>query len=182
AACAPTRRGAAIRSSTTLPISTTAIPWSSARNTARSSGAIRKSTCSAVAAAPIIATSSRSAWPARSRPRSHEILVGATGRSPHRSAPTGESIAEQRAAGCEALRGPVSVAVVVLFDRGHPRGKDHPRLLRRREDMDIRWQAIRFVEGADANEPHGIAGPGVIAPYRDTAMGTARDLLSLSAV
>src|SRR5690242_21758445 len=48
--------------------------------------------------------------------------------------------------------------------------------------MDVRRQAVRFVERANADEAHLIAGAGVVAPQGDPAMRTARDLLALAAV
>jgi hypothetical protein len=82
----------------------------------------------------------------------------------------------------ETLLRPVFVAIVVFSDSGPARRQDHPRLLRYREDMDIRRQAIWVIQRADANEIYNIAGARIVAPQSDMTRRTARDLLSLAAI
>jgi S-methylmethionine-dependent homocysteine/selenocysteine methylase len=65
----PTHRGAAIRSSTTRPISMMEIRLNSPANTANCSNFTLRSTCSAAAAAPITVMSKRSQRRARKQPR-----------------------------------------------------------------------------------------------------------------
>src|SRR5882672_7742304 len=67
--------------------------------------------------------------------------------------------------------------------RDHPllRAERHPRLLRRRKDMDIRRTQARIVHGADAHEAHGRTSFRIIAPDRDLADRAARDALALAA-
>src|SRR6185295_20170427 len=67
-------------------------------------------------------------------------------------------------------------------DGWHVRWNDYPRLLRRREDVDVGRQPRRLVERAHADEAHRVAGAGVVAPDRDAARRTAGDSLSLAAV
>jgi hypothetical protein len=47
--------------------------------------------------------------------------------------------------------------------------ENHTRLLGRREDMDVRRQAVRFVERANTHEAHRVAGARVQNPGYDAA-------------
>src|SRR4030095_5425913 len=82
----------------------------------------------------------------------------------------------------ETLRGPHTLAAVVLRHRLRARRQDYPWLLRRSEDVDVRRKMIRLAERADADETHHVAHAAVVAPQRDPANRTARDLLTLAAV
>src|SRR3546814_3985981 len=90
-------------------------------------------------------------------------------------------LAEQRLASREASRWPVDIAVVVLGNRGRPREQDHPGLLRRGEDLDVRRQPLGLVQRADAHEIHPWAGAEVVAQHSDATGGQAPDLLSAAA-
>lgn len=48
--------------------------------------------------------------------------------------------------------------------------------------MRVRREAVRLLQRADADEAHGVAGSGVVAPHGDTAHGATGDLLPLAAV
>src|SRR2546427_10271205 len=89
---------------------------------------------------------------------------------------------QQNVTALETFLRPMLRAVVVLFDGGDIRRENDPRLLRRREDVDVGRQAIGLIERAYANKAHRIACAGVIAPQSDMAGWAAGDLLSLAAV
>ena len=48
--------------------------------------------------------------------------------------------------------------------------------------MNVRRQAVRLIQCSDADKAHRVTCSGVVAPNRDAAVGTARDLLALAAV
>src|SRR6185437_7549556 len=89
---------------------------------------------------------------------------------------------EQGAAAFETLFWPIAIAIVIVRDRGRAWRQYHPCLLGGLEYMDIGWQAIGFVQRADAHEENQVARSGVIAPECDPASRTADDLLALAAV
>jgi hypothetical protein len=47
--------------------------------------------------------------------------------------------------------------------------------------VDIRREAIRFIQRPDANEPNRVAATGVVTPQGDVAVRTTGDLLSFAA-
>src|SRR5262249_40059586 len=77
---------------------------------------------------------------------------------------------------------PVLLLAVVLGYRGRTRRERDPRLLGGREDVDVRREAIRLFQGADANEANRVARARVVAPHGDAAPRAAGDPLSLAAV
>src|SRR5258708_19295361 len=76
---------------------------------------------------------------------------------------------------------PVSVSIVIFRDSGRVGWQDNPRLFRCGEDMYVGWQPVGFVQRTDPDEAHGWPGTRVVAPHRDSALGTPRDLLALAA-
>jgi len=81
----------------------------------------------------------------------------------------------------KALFGPVLFPVVILGHRRHSLRKDHPRLLRLREYVNVRWQMIRLVQRSDANEAYQRARARIVAPERNPALRTTRDELAPAA-
>ena len=84
-------------------------------------------------------------------------------------------------AALQALGRPHCVKIVEFRNRPGARWQRHPRLLGRRENVDVRRTEIRVVHGANADEPDGGTGLRVVAPNRDTAGRAAGDLLPLAA-
>ena len=81
----------------------------------------------------------------------------------------GASAGTERTPARETGLGPVVGAAVVLGHGRRARRQHHPGLLRLREYMDVRRQAVRLIERADTDEAHMIAGACVVAPKRDPA-------------
>jgi hypothetical protein len=48
--------------------------------------------------------------------------------------------------------------------------------------VDVRRQAVRFIERTDANEVDSVAGSSVVAPNRDATPRTAGDFLALATI
>ncbi len=71
----------------------------------------------------------------------------------------------------KAFRWPVFAHVVEFGHGRHGGWDDHPGLLGRRIDVDVGRQAVRLVEGADADEADGIPALVVVAPQGDAALG-----------
>jgi hypothetical protein len=84
-------------------------------------------------------------------------------------------------AALQALGRPHCVKIVEFRNCPGARWQRHPRLLGRRENVDVRRAEIGVVHSANADEPDGRTGLRVVAPNRDTAGGAAGDLLPLAA-
>ncbi len=70
-----------------------------------------------------------------------------------------DALVKECAAARETFFGPELVTIVVLFEGRGPWRKHHPRLFRRRVDMDIGGEAIRLIERADTNKAERITCP-----------------------
>ena len=84
-------------------------------------------------------------------------------------------------AALQALGRPHCVKIVEFRNRPGARWQRHPRLLGRRENVDVRRTEIRVVHGANADEPDGGTGLRVVAPNGDPAGRAAGDHLTLAA-
>ena len=82
----------------------------------------------------------------------------------------------------ETLWWPIRFTLVIVRDRRNTRRKLNPGLLGGSKDVYIGRQVIWYVKGADANKPDDGTRGSIIAPYRHSAFGAARDLLPLPAV
>src|SRR5262249_25035889 len=81
----------------------------------------------------------------------------------------------------QALGRPGFWDIVELGHRLGARRQRHPRLLRRRVDVDVGRARIGIIHRADADETDGRAGLRIVAPHRDLAARAARDALTLPA-
>lgn len=82
----------------------------------------------------------------------------------------------------KTLFGPIAPAVVVLRNGGHASRDYHPGLLGGREDVNVRWQQVRVVQGAHSDELDQRPDAGIVAPNRDPAFRAAGDELTTSAL
>jgi len=89
---------------------------------------------------------------------------------------------EQYRTPLQTLFGPQLRGLVVLGHGRNVRRKHDPGLFRRSEDVNVGWQALRFIQRSDANKANCVTGASVVAPHSDVALGTAGDLLALAAV
>ena len=84
-------------------------------------------------------------------------------------------------AALQALSGPDFVEIVEFRNRLCTGRQCHPRLLGRRENVNVRRTEIRVVHGADADEPNGGTSLRVVTPNRNPAGRAASNLLTLAA-
>src|SRR6185436_11266978 len=70
----------------------------------------------------------------------------------------------------EAGRWPFLLWIVELGEHPRAGGKDHPRLLRRGEDVHVGREAGRFLERTDAHEADRRTAAGIVAPQRHVAL------------
>jgi hypothetical protein len=82
----------------------------------------------------------------------------------------------------QTLFGPIAPAVVVLRNGRHASRECHPGLLGGREDVNVRWQQVRVVQGADPDEFDQRSETRIRAPDRDPAFRAASDKLTTSAL
>src|ERR1019366_2206528 len=82
----------------------------------------------------------------------------------------------------EARGRQIRVAFVIFRDGWNTCRKFNPRLFGSSEYVYIWWQMIWRVKRANANELDDRTGTRVVAPYRDSALWAARDLLPFPTV
>ena len=70
----------------------------------------------------------------------------------------------------ETLSRPQFLALVVLGDRRDAGWQNHPRLLRRSKNMDVGWQYVRMIDGADADNLGYRPCTRVVTPYSDLTL------------
>ena len=80
-----------------------------------------------------------------------------------------------------ALGRPIIGWPIEFCDCGNAIGQDHPRLLRRCVDVNVRLSARGIVERSHPYEMNARTGLRIIAPHRHATVGTAPEVLTFAA-